>query len=117
MEPEKYGLVDRGGLANRMVGRVETPAYIVSTVRNTGDSKQPYETAIQVAGRPWVVVEEYPTIELAKIGHVQWTDYATTNPLDGLVDVSTCRLKRALLDEGDDREVWDYEDPYDEEPA
>jgi len=76
--------------------------FFVSTISGVEDSEHPFETAVshkQYYGGKWICVEEYDTLEDAKVGHEKWIGIMKNLP-DNLVDVST---SAAFLDEDDVR--------------
>lgn len=86
----------------------ENREFVVDTAAVT-DSDDPYETAVSHLeydeGR-WIVVETYASKDKALVGHEDWVQRMTTEPLpEALRDCSNCILGKfidILVDPGED---------------
>ena len=92
-----------GNYEQRKVANHKDDNVTVDTVRIT-DSDHNFETAVlsdEYKSGKWIVLEEYDTIEQAKVGHDKWVKIMTTEPLpETITDVSTSNVVNALREAG-----------------
>jgi len=93
-------LKDVGTYQDRKIDRFEKDKLIVDTAK-VSDGKQPYETGIshpEYNGGSWVIVDMYPTVDLAKHGHNHWVEVMTAENLpDKLVDCGNAELAQLMI--------------------